>query len=294
MVAQALVSSGLNPDKFARSLAWRLRLWLLGIPAGIGLATLKSILRLWIGYGPKTSGVFSAGNGPAMRAAVLGAAIDDREALRELVSASSKITHSDPRADYGAFAVALAAQMSRLNRTVSGQSFLEELRATLNCDADEFLFLISQVVDSVASKQPTRLLAESLGLANGVTGYVYRTVPIAIHAWLTSQNDYRMAITSVISCGGDTDTTAAIVGGIVGAGVGKSGISGDWLNGLVEWPRTVNWMERLAGQVDSVIKSNTGVRPIGLPFWGVLPRNIIFLVVVLFHGIRRLLPPYSS
>ena len=49
-----------------------------------------------------------------------------------------------------------------------------------------------------------------------------------------------------VACGGDTDTTAAIVGGIVGSGVGKAGIPPQWISGIREWPRTVAWMERLA------------------------------------------------
>src|SRR5262245_39723339 len=70
MTAQAILRSGGDVEVFRRSLAWRLRGWLLGIPAGIGLATLRSILKLWIGVSPQRSGVWSAGNGPAMRAAI--------------------------------------------------------------------------------------------------------------------------------------------------------------------------------------------------------------------------------
>ena len=44
-VAQALLAYPDDATKFQRCLAWKLRLWLLGLPAGIGLATLKAILR---------------------------------------------------------------------------------------------------------------------------------------------------------------------------------------------------------------------------------------------------------
>jgi len=43
-VAQALLTHPDDVDAFQRCLAWKLRLWLLGLPAGIGLATLKAIL----------------------------------------------------------------------------------------------------------------------------------------------------------------------------------------------------------------------------------------------------------
>ena len=43
-VAQALLAHPNDPAAFQRCLAWKLRLWLLGLPAGIGFATLRSIL----------------------------------------------------------------------------------------------------------------------------------------------------------------------------------------------------------------------------------------------------------
>ena len=109
MVAQPLREAPQDANRFARVLAWRLRWWLLGFPAGVGSATLRAVLKLWLGYPPSRSGVFSAGNGPAMRSAVLGAALDDLDALARFVRASTSLTHTDPKAYYGAFAVALAA-----------------------------------------------------------------------------------------------------------------------------------------------------------------------------------------
>jgi hypothetical protein len=62
---------------------------------------------------------------------------------------------------------------------------------------------------------------------------------VALHAWLSNQENFRDAVVAVVQCGGDTDTTAAIVGGIVGCHVGKIGIPEEWLRNLLEWPRTV-------------------------------------------------------
>src|SRR5215468_2973121 len=109
MVLQALCAAPRDPDAFVRSFASHLRWWLLGLPAGIGLATLRATVSLWLGFGPQRSGVFSAGNGAAMRSPVLGAAIDDLALLRRYVEASTRTTHTDPKALHGAFAVALAA-----------------------------------------------------------------------------------------------------------------------------------------------------------------------------------------
>jgi len=126
----------------------------------------------------------------------------------------------------------------------------------------------------------------------GVTGYVYHSVPVAIHAWLTHPRDLRSAVMSVIRCGGDTDSTGAIVGGILGAAVGRDGVPSDWLLALMEWPRSVAWMERLGGQLGTVVRSGESQRPTGLSVPGIWLRNLLFLGVVLFHGFRRLFPPY--
>lgn len=291
IVVQSLIASGGDVAEFQNQLAWRLRFWFLGFPAGIGLATLRSILKLWIGVPPDKSGVFSAGNGPAMRSAILGIAISDIDKLREVVRVNTRITHTDPKAEYGAFAIALAAYNASQVARTSGDDFLIQLKACLGNDAEQLISLISQTVNSVENGESTLEFASKLGLARGVSGYVYHSVPVAIHAWLSHQNDYREAIMATVQCGGDTDSIAAMVGGIVGASVGKEGIPKEWLSGLLEPACSVKWMERLSKQLDASIQTGMAGQPIQLPILGLL-RNLFFLIVVLSHGFRRLLPPY--
>ena len=302
MVAQSLIGSGGDPDAFGRQLAWGFRLWVLGLPAGIGFATLRSILKLWLGVSPRKSGVHSAGNGPAMRAAIIGAAVDDGAELTRLVRSSTRITHTDPRAESGALAVALAAQMARQSQVVPGAAFLDRYRAYSKggddepgrlIEGDELERLIEDAVRAADEGQSTADFAASLGLAKGVSGFVLHTVPVALHAWLTNQRDFRSAVQAVIQCGGDADSTGAIVGGIVGASVGREGIPEEWLDRLIEWPRSTAWMERLAAQLDATMRSGVATRPIRLPVYGVILRNLFFLVVVLLHGARRAFPPYG-
>jgi len=292
MVAQALTKFPTDVRRFEKNLAGRLRWWLASLPAGTGLATARAILKLWIGLGPRHSGVFSAGNGPSMRSAVLGVAIDDPTHLREYVKASTRLTHTDPKAEWGALAVALAARMASQQPRVTPAEYQATLQHELrDAPAEEFLQLISQAIAGLDTFDSTPAFAAALGMNRGVSGYVYQTVPVAIHAWLRHQQDYRASLMDIIACGGDADTTAAIVGGIVGAGVGKAGIPVEWLSHLGDWPRTVAWMERLADALAASVGGET-VRPPGLFFPAVLLRNLVFLVLVLGHGFRRLLPPY--
>ena len=119
MIAQALLAAPEDADAFVRCLGWKLRWWLLGIPAGIGLGTLRAILKLWLGFPPERSGVLSAGNGPAMRVAILGVCIDqDDEKLRSYVQVSTRLTHTDSRAEQGALIIALAARHATKAQTV--------------------------------------------------------------------------------------------------------------------------------------------------------------------------------
>lgn len=294
MVAQAMVAAGDDAEWFTRDFAWRLRFWLLGLPAGTGLATLRACLRLCRGVSTNRSGVFSAGNGPAMRAPIIGAAIDDLEQLKSFVRAATRITHTDPKAEHGALAVALAARLACGETSVAGADFIGKLRLLLHeePEVDELLSLLESAVDSVSRGDSTTAFAAELGLANGVSGYVNHTVPVVVHAWLQNQQDYRQAVESVVRCGGDADSTAAMVGGIVGCHLGKPGIPEKWLQGLCEWPRTVNWMERLANQLSDVRESRRATSPIRLSAFGVIARNLLFLAVVLTHAFRRLFPAY--
>jgi ADP-ribosylglycohydrolase len=292
MVAQAFCACPNDPKGFARELGRRLRWWLLGVPAGIGSATLRATLKLWLGFSPSRSGVFSAGNGPAMRSAVLGALIDDIEKLRLFVQAGTRITHTDPKAYYGALAVALAAWCTKRGLNSPTEFFTKYRELGPDHTSKEFDTLLMKIEASVLASESTELFAEQLGCRRGVSGYVYRTVPVVLHCWLSHPRDYRSAVTTMIRCGGDTDTTAAIMGAISGSGLGRSEIPKEWLDGLWEWPRSVSWMKRLAETADQAARSESPVRPPSVvPLIG-FARNAVFLAAVLVHVVRRLLPPY--
>lgn len=302
MTANALISARHDQENFVaafrHSLAWRLRFWLLALPAGVGLATGRGIIRLWLGCSPDSSGVFSAGNGPAMRTPILGAVYGtDRMLLQDLVHASTRLTHTDPRAEHAAYAVALAAHYAASGITVVPDKFLEELEQTYGSAAAETLAVVSAVFASVMRGEETSEFAASINCNDGVSGYALHTVPVCLHAWLSHPLDFRSAVLSVIHCGGDADTTAAIVGGIVGAAVGRDGIPQQWRTDLQEWPRTVAWIERLGvATAESALPTDSSEcyqathPPLFLP--GILLRNVLFLIVVVLHGFRRMLPPY--
>lgn len=296
MVAQALLSQPEDARAFARSLAWRLRGWLISLPAGVGSATLRATVRLWLGFSPERSGVASAGNGPAMRAPLLGVCLAHQpERLEAFVRASSLLTHRDALAEDGARVVGLAAahaaRQAMAGAPVDAAALLRQLdEAVSSPDLRTALRTVGTHLERGASVTE---LADALGLAHGVTGYTLHTVPVALYAWLRHREDFRAALEGVILLGGDTDSTGAIVGALAGATVGPRGIPPEWVAGLVEWPRSVAWLERLAGRLSAQFPMGGAPNRLGpLPlFWpGLLPRNLLLLAVVLVHGFRRLLP----
>jgi len=295
MTAQALLVSGGEPERFLRSLSWRLRWWLLGIPFGTGKATLKACVKLWLGFSPRASGVWSAGNGPATRSPIIGVCLaNSPERLRELARLSTRITHRDPKAEWGALAVAVAAQCAVRSSGTELQpaEVASSIKKMLPAEAAELTALVERTIQSVERNQSTEHFAAELGLSRGATGYIYHTLPVVLHAWLSFPDDYRSAVQAVIRCGGDTDSTAAIVGALAGARLGAQCIPENWRRGLCEWPRDLRWIERLGARLAKAVEQGQPGRGVPLSFFGVIARNLLFDMTVLAHVFRRMLPPY--
>lgn len=294
-VAQSLITSSDSSEYFARRLAGCFRWWFLSLPAGIGLATLKSIFKLWLGFSPANSGVFSAGNGPSMRSAPIGAFFANHpEKIDEFTLCSTRITHTDPKAYTGAKAVAdITAWIIREDLTTQPEKnkFIRMLLSSGRKD-NEWKDIVDSVSSALDKNFSVSQFAELIGQGNGISGYVYHTVPVTVYAWYKHFGDFKKTLISVLNCGGDTDTTGAIAGAMAGTVVGEGGIPGEWITGIFDWPRGLKLLGKISDRLADKIDDNTIYSPIKY-FWpGILPRNAAFLAVVLFHGFRRMLPPY--
>jgi ADP-ribosyl-[dinitrogen reductase] hydrolase len=287
-VAQALLAHPHDPVGFQRCLAWKLRFWLLGLPAGIGFATLRAILKLWVGFPSARSGVFSAGNGPAMRSAVVGGFFaDDPTKRRAFVAAATRLTHTDPKAETAALAIAEAAAWA-INKIEPVDKLLQSV-AELAGDI-EWQRVCRQLGDALRAEMPVASFAESLGLRDGVTGYAYHSAPVALYAWLRHPRDFQAALEAALNCGGDTDTVGTMVGALAGVSEGEQGIPSEWLSGLWEWPHSRTFIRRVAARLAEQKLASEPLGPVRC-FWpALIPRNVIFLAVVLLHGFRRLIP----
>lgn len=295
-VAQCLLACGDDEQIFLTRLAWCLKWWLVSLPAGVGLATLKSIIRLWLGVSPLKSGVYSAGNGVAMRSSIIGAYFaDNMVKLDDFVTLSTRITHSDPRALIGARSIAhITAWIIR--EDLQQRPDIDELEIMLRLIEDkevEWLNLVDQIIYSLKQGLSVIEFAELIGQKKGISGYIYHTVPMAIYAWYQHFDNFQDALESVFNCGGDTDTTGAITGALCGATLGKSAIPQPWQEKIFEFPRNIQLLEKIGDKLTENINNNYQKSiVVNYHWWWILPRNLLFLIIVLIHGFRRLLPPY--
>lgn len=257
-VGQALLASEGDEAAFRRALARGLRAWFLTLPPGIGWATLRAMVRLWVGVSPERSGVASAGNGPAMRAPLVGAWARDLDRVRALVDASTRITHTDVRAVEGARVVAVVAHL--VARATPAAEACARARAEAT-DAE-----LASALDGPLPAVPT--------------GYVVHTVPAALACFLAHPGDVRGAVDAAVRLGGDTDTIAAIAGALAGAAAPHA-VPADWLARYVGWPDGEGRLRELAARLAS------GGAPLPERRMAQLGRNLASGVVAVGHLMRN-------
>ena len=184
----------------------------------------------WREIAPKAfSGQGSMGNGSAMRVAPLGAYFsDDLSVCAEQAQASSVVTHTHPEAIAGALATAVAAAMAwqlRDERTELPKALFDAvLQHTPESEVRRRLLIASEIPAGVAVAEA----AGVLGKGDAITAQ--DTVPFCIWVAAHHLRDFVGALAQAISPGGDCDTNAAIVGGIVAMSAGRESIPSDWLS----------------------------------------------------------------
>jgi ADP-ribosylglycohydrolase len=172
----------------------------------------------------------SMGNGGAMRVAPLGAYFaDDLYRTVKEAQASSVVTHAHPEGIAGTVATALATALAWQLRATSPAErpqklFETVLQLTRESEVRRKILLASQAPPETDPEQA----AKALGRGDLVTAP--DTVPFCLWVAAHHLDSYVEALSLAIRVGGDCDTNAAIVGGIVALSVGRSGIPADWLD----------------------------------------------------------------
>jgi ADP-ribosyl-[dinitrogen reductase] hydrolase len=283
LVAQSLARHADDLDACVRDFRRSLLGWFCRLPWGVGRATIRSCVR--IGLGLSSSGVMSAGNGAAMRAAIVGAFFHDRPQEREAFGrALAEVTHRDVRAVEGALYVAeLTACCVGGPRGSPPVSRQREARLIVTDPQ------LGEAIDRAVALAGRGADTPEAALSCGTTGFVVQTLAFATYAFLRFGHDPLLALTEVVSAGGDTDSIGAILGGWLGALHGESGLPDDLIGRIHDGPFGPTHLRSLAGCLAGVQDDGDGRVP-GYSKAAALLRNLALYPVVLGHGFRRLLP----
>lgn len=240
-VESVLAVGGVNPPDIARSIA---RLWkrqaVIG-PGGACTAAATAFLETgdWTTCG---AAVGQAGNGTAMRTAVLGLFfLDDRDALPSLAGDVSRITHHDPRSVAGGVAVAKAAHLLTVEQMDDPQDFCTAITGTVEPFGAEFGKLIRRL-PAWLEQEPATTHQEIAGAGQRqpefdipiITPFVVPTVLAAFWSLLRFPHSWSSAVAHAIRLGGDVDTLGAIVGALAGAKLGAKAIPRHLVEAVVD------------------------------------------------------------
>jgi ADP-ribosyl-[dinitrogen reductase] hydrolase len=275
LLARCLAAEPRDPAAFARRLAWRLRWWLVALPPGCGKATALGVIRLWLGWSPERAGVHSGGNGPSMRAALIGAVHADNAALRRAyVLASTSLTHRHPHALAAAQAVAATAAW------LVKEGSEDELWSQLADPDPDWQRVLAVLRAWHKEGADCDALAAALGCPGHVSGWSMHSVPFALGCWLRHRGDTVAGLTSVLRAGGDTDTVGAIAGALYGVAGGESAFPAAWISGIIDRPVSVTALRAAAATLAGAPRARWA--------WPLLPlRNLGFLIVILVHVAGR-------
>jgi ADP-ribosylglycohydrolase len=173
------------------------------------------------------AGEGNAGNGSLMRCIATGLFQPDPEKLIKESQRISKITHDDKRctiacAAYNTIVSKLINQVNPAEAIKAGLSVSKTLERTSTGPVYEAIELGKSLdVAKMAKEGPPPELRGQLG------GFVLGSLSLAIAALLDSRS-LEDIVVDVVRIGRDTDTNAAIAGGLLGARDGLAGVPQHW------------------------------------------------------------------
>jgi ADP-ribosylglycohydrolase len=235
-------TGGWDPAAFARRVE---ELFQQDAAVGAGPGTRAAAARLTAGASWREAGTPApyAGNGAAMRVAPLGILLaDDPPRLIEAAVEQCLVTHLDPRCAGGAVAIAGAAALASRPGSLDAPSLLQELAgmvATVDSGMAGAVVAVAAWLHLPPANARERLQQAALDPGEGpewrgISTHVVPSVAWSLYAALRSPDDYWTAVRTAIEAGGDTDTMAAMAGGIVGGRVGISGLPATLLARLTD------------------------------------------------------------
>lgn len=208
-----------------------------------------------------------SGNGVAMKVAPLGLFFQHEEddAMAEAIADLGLMTHSDPRAWITAYLVArVIADALYTGYEIGHQKQwgldARQLVVTLMTRAAEFeevtpfgengevegkvtgrCLQLASLIDSSELYGDAAIARRTFG-----TGcFCMESVPFALATFLRHPTDFKTGVLEAVNAGGDTDSTASMVGAMIGANVGIEGIPPAWCNFNPKFQEAIDLSQQL-------------------------------------------------
>lgn len=200
----------------------------------IGIATREALIRFKKGCEPQHAGGFdeySNGNGSLMRILPLLFYIQDKpvEERYRIIKEVSSITHGHVRSVIACFYYLEFAR--HLNHTTD----LTYIYNVVQREVNELL--VKKEINPAEIAVFERLLKYDIYRLQEdeiqSSGYVVHTLEASIWCLMTTKN-YKDAVLKAVNLGSDTDTTAAVTGGLAGLLYGEETIPSHWLSLLAK------------------------------------------------------------
>lgn len=200
----------------------------------IGIATSQAIDRLANGEKPDLAGGFdvsSNGNGSLMRIAPLVFYLLDKPINErfEIAKQVSSITHGHIRSVIACFYYLEFARQLFVQR--------DKFEIYKNLQPEITTHLNALSINPAEIALMDRLLKQNIHHLTGEnifsSGYVLHTLKASIWCLLTTDN-YKDAVLKAVNLGEDTDTTAAVTGGLAGLLYGLDNIPSNWINQIAK------------------------------------------------------------
>lgn len=201
----------------------------------IGGTTRRSLDRVAKGENPEYSGEFfpeNNGNGSLMRILPLVFFLFEEEDVSKrysLIKEVSSITHAHFRSVLSCFIFVeygrgLLNGLGKIESYIAMQKLVNDFATKQGFNKDE-LKLFNRILESnIANVSLDDLIS---------MGYVLDSLESSLYCFLTTDN-YKDSVLKAVNLGGDTDTTAAINGGLAGMFYGEEGIPVSWRKGVVK------------------------------------------------------------
>ena len=234
----------------------------------IGFTTLEAINKLSINVNPEEAGrkdEDSNGNGSLMRILPLVFEIKDKPIAErfEMTKQVSSITHGHIRS-----VIACFYYLEFAKQLIEGKNKFE-IYDNLKNELPNFLLNIGISNDEIIefNRLFKRNINECIDFDIWSTGYVLHTLEASIWCLLNSVN-YKDAVLKAVNLGGDTDTTAAVTGGLAGLLYGKDTMPKPWIRKLARTKDIDDLAIRLEARYEGkrFVKSNKSV-PFYSSYW---------------------------